>query len=157
VLKLLERYTLREKAIVAVALLVVIVLGIHAFVIEPYQERVSAVREEIAQQRSDFAWMRSAVAGMPTGGTGSVTTQISGTLANFINQAVRRQGLSGQLSQISPIGTDEIRMRYSAVEFNRLVSFIAQVNSSGLDIKDIRITAADDPGIVDSSLVLVRR
>lgn len=156
-LKLLERYTLREKAIVAVALLVVIVLGIHAFVIEPYQERVSTVREEIAQQRSDFAWMRSAVAGMPTGGTGSVTTQISGTLANFINQAVRRQGLSGQLSQISPIGTDEIRMRYSAVEFNRLVSFIAQVNSSGLDIKDIRITAADDPGIVDSSLVLVRR
>lgn len=157
VLKLLERYTLREKAIVAVALLVVIVLGIHAFVIEPYQERVSAVREEIAQQRSDFAWMRSAVTGMPTGGAGSVTTQISGTLANFINQAVRRQGLSGQLSQISPIGTDEIRMRYSAVEFNRLVSFIAQVNSSGLDIKDIRITAADDPGIVDSSLVLVRR
>jgi len=156
-LKLLERYTLREKAIVAAALLVVIVIGFHALVIEPYQERASALREEIAQQRTDLAWMRSAVAGMPTGGTGPATAQISGTLANFINQAVRRQGLSGQLSQISPIGNDEIRMRYSAVEFNRLVNFIAQVNSSGLDIKDIRITAADNPGIVDSSLVLVRR
>jgi type II secretory pathway component PulM len=156
-LKLLERYTLREKAIVGAALLVLIVLGIHAFVIEPYQERIATVREAIAQQRADLAWMRSAVAGMPTGGAAASTTQISGTLANFINQAVQRQGLSGQLSQISPIGNDEIRMRYSAVDFNRLVNFIAQVNSSGLDIKDIRISAADDPGIVDSSLVLVRR
>ena len=156
-LKLLERYTLREKAIVGVALLVLIVLGIHAFVIEPYQERIATVREAIAQQRTDLAWMRSAVAGMPTGEAAAGTTQISGTLANFINQAVQSQGLSGQLSQISPIGNDEIRMRYSAVDFNRLVNFIAQVNSSGLDIKDIRISAADDPGIVDSSLVLVRR
>lgn len=156
-LKLLERYTLREKVIVGVGLLVLIVLGIHAFVIEPYQERVATVREAIAQQRADLAWMRSAVAGLPTEGAVASTAQISGTLANFINQAVQRLGLSGQLSQISPIGNDEIRMRYSAVDFNRLVSFIAQVNSSGLDIKDIRISAADNPGIVDSSLVLVRR
>lgn len=156
-LKLLERYTLREKTIVGLGLLVLIVLGIHAFVIEPYQERVTTVREAIVQQRADLAWMRSAVAGMPTEGAVAGTAQISGTLANFINQAVQRLGLSGQLSQISPIGNDEIRMRYSAVDFNRLVNFIAQVNSSGLDIKDIRISAADNPGIVDSSLVLVRR
>jgi type II secretory pathway component PulM len=48
-------------------------------------------------------------------------------------------------------------MRYNAVDFNRLVSFIAQVNSSGLEIKNIRILPADIPGIVDSNIVLVRR
>ncbi len=156
-LSLLERYTLREKLIVGIALAVVLGLGVHAFVIEPYQERVSTVREQIAQQRADLAWMNSAVAGMPVGELGANAPQISGTLANFIDQAVRRQGLSGQLSQMSPIGSDEVRMRYSAVDFNRLVSFIAQVNANGLDIKDIRISAAENPGIVDSSLVLVRR
>jgi len=157
VLSLLERYTLREKMIVGLALVVVIVLGVHAFVVEPYQERTLALREQIAQQRSDLAWMRSAVAGMPAGEISAAAPQISGTLANFIDKAVRRQGLSGQLSQMSPIGSDEIRMRYNAVDFNRLVSFIAQLNSNGLDIKDIRISAADNPGVVDSSLVLVRR
>ena len=156
-LSLLERYTLREKMIVGVGLVVVLVLGVHALVIEPYLERVATVREQIEQQRADLAWMRSAVEGMPVGELGATDPKISGTLANFIDQAVRRQGLSGQLSQMSPIGNDEVRMRYSAVDFNRLVSFIAQVNTNGLDIKDIRITAADDPGVVDSSLVLVRR
>ncbi len=156
-LSMLERYTLREKTIVVLALVVLLVLGVHAIVIEPYQEKLSEVREAIEQQRTDLVWMRSAVAGMPSAEGSATTAQISGTLANFVNQAVRRQGLTEQLSDMSPIGSDEVRMRYSAVDFNRLVNFIAQVNSSGLDIKDIRISAADDPGIVDSSLVLVRR
>ena len=156
-LSLLERYTLREKAIVGIGLLVLIVLGIHALVIEPYQLRISELEQEIEQQRTDLNWMRTAVAGLPPAGSGSVRKQISGTLANFIDQVVRRQGLSGQLSTMSPIGNDEIRMRYSGVDFNRLVGFIAQVNSNGLEIKDIRISAADDPGVVDSSLVFVRR
>ena len=156
-LDFLAQYSLREKAIVAVALLVVIVIGTHALVIEPYQERYAALQSEIEQQQDDLAWMRSAVSSMPVAGMGTSTDEISGTLANFIDQVVRRQGLSEELSQISPIGNDEIRMRYNAVDFNRLVSFIAQVNTSGLEIKNIRILPADIPGIVDSNIVLVRR
>jgi len=155
----LAQYSLREKAIVAVGLLVLIVVGVHAFVIEPYQQRLTLLRESIEQQNSDLAWMKSTVGRLPPAGAGSAAGNqaISGTLANFIDQVVRRQGLSEQLSQISPIGNDEIRMRYVSVDFNRLVSFIAQVNTSGLEIKDIRILPADTPGIVDSNIVLVRR
>ena len=155
----LAKYSMREKAIVAAGLLVAIVLGVHAFVIEPYQQRVAFLQDSIEQQNTDLVWMKSTVSRLPAGGatTAPGTQAISGTLANFIDQVVRRQGLSEQLSQISPIGNDEIRMRYKAVDFNRLVSFIAQVNTSGLDIKDIRISPADTAGIVDSNIVLVRR
>ena len=156
-LSLLERYTLREKAIVGLGLLVLFGLGVHAFVVEPYQLRITELEQQIEQQRTDLEWMRSAVAGLPTASANQAESRISGTLANFIDQVVRRQGLAGQLSQMSPIGSDEIRMRYSAVDFNRLVGFIAQVNANGLEIKDIRISAVDDPGVVDSSIVLVRR
>ena len=58
---------------------------------------------------------------------------------------------------MSPIGADEIRMRYSAVDFNKLVGFIAEVSSSGLDVKDMRISPGDIPGVVDSNIVLERR
>jgi len=155
----LAQYSLREKAIVAVGLVVVIILGVHSFVIEPYQQRLVFLQETIEQQNADLVWMKSTVARLPAAGAvNSVSNEsISGTLANFIDQVVRRQGLSKQLSQISPIGNDEIRMRYVSVDFNRLVGFIAQVNTSGLEIKDIRILPADIPGIVDSNIVLVRR
>ena len=156
-LRFLEQYSTREKAIVVVALLVALGVGLHAFAIEPYQQRKAELGDALEQARADLEWMRSAVARLPTGGAPQVDAEISGTLANFVDQAVRRQGLSGQLSQMSPVGNDEIRIRYSAVDFNRLIDFIARVNESGLEIKDIRITAVDNPGLVDSSIVLVRR
>jgi general secretion pathway protein M len=153
----LARYSQREKLIVAAALLVMIIIGGDALVIEPYFQRESALQEEIAQQRADLEWMRSAVARIPSTAMTANTAQIKGTLVNFIDQAVRRQGLTGQLSQMSPVGTDEIRMRYNAVDFNQLVGFIALVSSSGLAVKDLRISPTEAPGIVDSSLVLERR
>lgn len=155
--ELLARYSQREKMIVAVALLVMLVIGGHALVVEPYLQRVAALQDEIEQQRADLEWMRSAAARLPNSAMTADNAEISGTLANFIDQAVRRQGLAGQLSQMSPVGEDEIRMRYSAIEFNRLIAFIALVNSSGLTVKDIRISPAETPGIVDSNLVLERR
>ena len=152
----LTRYSLREKLIVLVAMVVVVFVGVHALMIEPYLMRVAALHDEIEQQRTDLAWMKSAVARMPTGLTSPGNARISGTLANFIDQAVRRQGLSDKLSQMSPIGTDEIRMRYKAIDFNRLIEFIAEVSSSGLEVQDMRILASDTPGIVDSHIVLMR-
>ena len=155
--KFLTQYSNREKTIVALALLVVLVLGFHAFIIEPYQQRLAELEESIDQHRVDLKWMRSVVPGLPIVGAEITAGKIEGTLANFIDQAVRRQGLNNQLSQMSPVGNDEVRMRYSAVDFNRLVGFIARIHASGLDVKDIRITAANTPGIVDSSIVLVRQ
>jgi type II secretory pathway component PulM len=154
--KLWVRSSPREKLIVGVGLLVLAVIILHSLVIEPYQLRLAELRDEVEQQRADLQWMRSAVARIPATSSTPSAVQIDGTLANFIDQAVRRQGLTDQLSQMSPVGADEIRIRYAAVDFNRLIGFIAQVNESGLEIKDIRISPGDDPGIVDCSLVLVR-
>jgi type II secretory pathway component PulM len=157
VANLLAQYSSREKFIVALALLVVLALACHSIIIEPYQQRLVELQESIDQHNADLKWMRSVVPGLPVAGAEISAGNIDGTLANFIDQAVRSQGLSNQLSQMSPVGNDEIRMRYSAVDFNRLVSFVARIHASGLDVKDIRITAGDTPGIVDSSLVLVRQ
>jgi len=154
--ELWARYSPREKLIVGLGLLVLVVIILHSQVIEPYQLRVTELQDEIEQQRADLQWMKSAVARMPAASQASSKAAIDGTLANFIDQAVRRQGLTEQLSQMSPVGADEIRIRYAAVDFNRLIGFVAQVNTSGLEIKDIRISPGEDPGIVDCSLVLVR-
>ena len=155
--ELLARYSQREKVIVALALLVAIVIGLHAMVVEPYLVRVAELQDKIEQHSDDLDWMRSAVTRLPAYESASGTVAISGTLANFIDQAVRRQGLTDQLTQMSPVAADYIRMRYSSVDFNRLISFIAQVKANGLDVKDMRISPADNPGIVDSNIVLVRQ
>jgi len=155
--ELLARYSQREKVILALALLVAIVVGLHAFIVEPYLLRIVELQDEIEQQRDDLDWMRSAITRLPAGESSAAAVSIKGTLANFIDQAVRRQGLSEKLTQMSPVGADQVRMRYKSVDFNRLISFIAQVKANGLDVADMRISPGDNPGIVDSNIVLVRR
>ena len=153
----LAQYSNREKSIVTLALLVIFALACHALIIEPYQQRLTELQESIDQPHATLNWMRSVVPGLPIAGAELTAGEIEGTLANFIDQAVRQQGLSNQLSQMSPVGIAANRLRSTAVDFNRLVGFMARIHASGLDVKDIRITASDTPGIVDSSIVLVRQ
>lgn len=155
--KLLARYSPRERLIVGIAALALLGVSIHALVIEPYQLRLQSLQEELEQQRADLEWMRSAVLRLPVGGVVVASdAEIDGTLANFVDQAVRQQGLNSQLASMSPVGDDVIRMRLSAVDFNRLIGLIAGIYSNGLEVRDIRITATDTPGLVDSSIVLFR-
>ena len=154
---LLARYSPRERLIIAIAAAALLGVAIHALVIEPYQIRLQNLQDDLEQQKGDLEWMRSAVLRLPVGGVVVANdVEIDGTLANFVDQAVRQQGLNNQLSSMSPVGDDVIRMRLSAVDFNRLVGFIARIYTSGLEIRDIRITSTDTPGLVDSNIVLFR-
>lgn len=152
-----DKYSARERLVVVTALLVGLLLAGHAFIIEPYQLRVDELRSKVEQKSSDLLWMQSVVPRLSKSGLVESVEKIDGSLANYIDQRVRKLGLSGKLSQMTPVGNDEIRMRYSAVDFNRMIDFVAQMNASGLEITDIRISNIDKPGTVDSSIVVVRK
>ncbi len=152
--ELMARYSAREKFIVLMALLVMSGVGIHALIIEPYQERIASLGEEIEQSKSDLEWMASMVHRIPADGNNVNQKSFSGSLANFINQAVQQQKLNSFLAQMTPRGEDEIRVRFSAVPFDLLIRFIANMNDQGLNVKDLRINAGDNPAQVDSNLVL---
>lgn len=152
--ELLARYSARERLIVLIALLVMIILGIHAFVIEPYQKRIASLGEDIGQSKSDLQWMESMVHRIQTSTSKASQQSFSGSLANLIDQAVKQQNLNSFLAQMTPKGEEEIRVRFSAVPFDQLIRFIAKMSDQGLKVKDLRINASDNPAQVDSNLVL---
>lgn len=152
--ELLARYSARERFIVLIALLVMFILATHAFVIEPYQNRIASLGEEIEQSKSDLQWMASMVHRIPTNVSNVSQQSFSGSLANLIDQAVKQQNLNSFLAQMTPKGEEEIRVRFSAVPFDQLIRFIAKMSDQGLRVKDLRINASDNPAQVDSNLVL---
>jgi predicted RNA binding protein with dsRBD fold (UPF0201 family) len=77
-------------------------------------------------------------------------------LANLINQAVASQKLNTYLTQMTPMGESEIRIRYSAIDFNQLITFIATLKERGLIIKDLRINSTSDIATVDSTVVFIK-
>lgn len=153
----LTRFNPREKIILLCAALALLVLATHAFLIGPYLQKSETLREQVTQGRADLSWMRATIVRLPTKVIAAPESDFSGSLANLIDSEVRAQNLDDFLAQMTPVSKDEIRIRYAAIDFNRLVNFIAIAAEKGLTVKDLRLNANGDLGNVDCSLVLERR
>jgi type II secretory pathway component PulM len=149
----LSKLSIRERLILIAAVVIVAVLSIHNFAIEPYQQNFTRVTEEIDQAKSDLLWMQSEVQRLPVSIATKKNVSFNGSLAKLINQAVASQQLKTYLTQMTPIGDSEIRVRYSAINFNKLITFIATLKKRGLIIKDLRINSTSDIATVDSTVV----
>jgi type II secretory pathway component PulM len=150
----MSRYSARERLIVIFAVVIMLGLGIHSFIIEPYQQKVTSLNEDLEQSKADLKWMAAMVRQLPATGSQSQNKSFDGTLANFINQTVTQQKLNSFLAQMTPKGEDEIRVRFKAVPFQDLMVFVSKVKDQGLNVRDLRVNAGDNPAQVDSSLVL---
>jgi type II secretory pathway component PulM len=150
----LSKFSSREKTIVTFAAISLFGLLVHALIIEPYNQKQLELNEALEQGKIDLLWMQSAVVRLPQNNRITKASIFEGSLANLIDQEVRSQDLNSFLAQMTPINNDEIRVRYKNINFNRLLNFIAQVNSQGLKVKDLRINATDKAADVDCSLVL---
>jgi len=155
-LSYLSKLSMREKWIVIAAVLVVGVLSIHSLVIEPYQQNFGRVTDAIDQAKIDLLWMQSEVKRLPSSSATKKNVSFNGSLANLINQAVASQKLNTYLTQMTPMGESEIRIRYSAIDFNQLITFIATLKERGLIIKDLRINSTSDIATVDSTVVFIK-
>jgi|TARA_B110000977_G_C10670605_1_gene335545 type II secretory pathway component PulM len=144
---------MREKLIVILAVVIVGTLSIYDLVIEPYHQDLVRVTEEIDQAKSDLLWMQSEVQSLPVNTATQKKVSFNGSLANLINQAVANQKLKTYLTQMTPIGESEIRIRYSSIDFNQLIAFISTLKERGLIIKDLRINSTSDIATVDSTVV----
>ena len=151
---LLSKFSSREKTILMLAAIFLVGLLIHALIIEPFNQKQLELNEALEQGNIDLKWMQTAIAQLPRNNILIQAIKFEGSLANLIDKEVRSQNLSTFLTQMTPVSDDEIRIRYKDINFNRLLNFIAQVNSQGLSVKDLRINATDKPGDVDCSLVL---
>ena len=150
----LAKFSSREKTIVTLAAFSLLGLLVHALIIEPYNQRQLELNEALEQGNIDLLWIKSAVARLPLNSGRLQARKFEGSLANLIDNEVRSQDLNSFLAQMTPINDDEIRIRYKSINFNRLLNFIAQINSQGLRVKDLRINTSDKPSDVDCSLVL---
>lgn len=155
-LSYLSKLSIREKWIVIAAFFIVGVLSTHSFVIEPYQQNFSRVTDAIDQAEIDLLWMQSEVKRLPASSATKKNVSFNGSLANLINQAVARQKLNTYLTQMTPMGESEIRIRYSSIDFNQLITFIATLKERGLLIKDLRINSTSDITTVDSTVVFMK-
>lgn len=142
----------RERVILSLALLTVMVIFVDTFVVQGINSQSKLLDEKIEQAREDLIWMRSAVNRLPDS-TKPVNKVSSGRIVNFIDRQISKQGLKKNMLQMTPVKDHSVRLKLTDVDFNRLLNFFTAIEKS-VFIQEVRLLPGESQGIVNASLLL---
>ena len=141
--ELLSRFSPREKAILATAVIALSGILIHALLIEPFNQKKLELNEALEQANIDLKWMRTAVYQLPRGNVLAQAIEFEGSLANLIDKEVRSATVQAKTDcELLQLSNDNLHLfaKNHANGFTWLVVNIARVLSSRLRVANQRLT-----------------
>ena len=138
------------------AVALVLILG-YVLVWSPYREAVAGLREDVAAQREQLAWMHQAAAQVErlraerpeNGDTGR------GSLLSRVDRTARGQGLGEAVQRVRPDGNGRVRVWLEAAAFDRMVRWLGELERrGGVRVAELVVNRGDAPGRVGARIVL---
>ncbi|PID61087.1 MAG: hypothetical protein CSB44_08450 [Gammaproteobacteria bacterium] len=148
------RQSPRDRMIVnAVAVLALLGL-LYALVWYPLTSRIEQTRSAIATKEETLDYVREGAARLMGSIGGGEARQSDKEPYLLINDVIVAQGVELP-ERLEPAGQNGARVQFSAVEFDKLVQVIAELELYGLDVDTLNITRkTDQPGIVSARFVM---
>ncbi|MEL7311976.1 MAG: type II secretion system protein GspM [Pseudomonadota bacterium] len=147
----------REQVVLASAAVILVVLGIYLYVIEPvmisHDAKIREVDNKIELIGDADRYLASRGGSSTTGTTGGSQDSLTLIVANTANA----NGLRTAYRSSSPTGNDAIRVNFENAGFDDLVRWLGILsNAHGLNVSQARMTDRSETGRVDASFVLQR-
>ncbi len=143
-----ERRTVLLGAVAALLVLLVAVLL-------PFEGRVGAAQQRVAQKRADVAWLQSLGPQLAQLAMSPRVQNAGESLVALVDRAAREQNIAGQLGQSQPVGDGGLSVRFDQVPFDALAAWSASlVQRAGVHIVSASVESSAAPGLVSASFVL---
>ncbi|NJN46419.1 MAG: type II secretion system protein M [Candidatus Competibacteraceae bacterium] len=124
-----KNLSLRERGLIGGGGgLLAMLLG-YALLWLPFQDQITSLREAVAVQRTELAWMQQAAAQVRRLEREAVTgrspaRQQGRSLLIVVDQAAKTAGLETAIKQIEPQGNDQLRIQLEQVGFDQLIGWL---------------------------------
>lgn len=155
-----QEQSARDRRILRIGSIFLVLALIYLLLWQPLHQKRDKYRQQITEQRQLLQWMheRSAEAKALMKQPGSQRHQpIKGSLLSLVDKEARKAGLGKGLKRVEPAGTDQVRLWFDAVEFNRLVAWLGSLeNKFGTRIDSAVIDRTETVGRVNARLVIKR-
>jgi general secretion pathway protein M len=140
-------------------LLAVLLLG-YALLWQPFQRDLRQLRQSVAAQRQDLAWMQQAATlvkqlGGSTANPAAATATRSGqSLLTLVDQTAKAAGLANAVKRVEPQGSDKLRVQLDNVSFDLLVRWLIVLEQQHrIQIANVTVDRQGN-GLVNVRLVL---
>lgn len=147
----------RERLMVAVGGVVVLLALVWGLLINPVYSASAAAERRIETKRETLVFLRSAAAELAgAADLPAARPDLAGqSLVVIIDRSARQAGLGAALTNNQPIGEDGIRVRLESASFEAVARWLAAIDQgSGLSIESASFDRAPEAGRVNASLTL---
>lgn len=142
----LDERSARERLLLQVMAALGLIAVLWYAAIQPLASARETALERIARYESLQARLRQAPAGPPP----SVTSPAlpGGSLVDAARQAAVAQGLAADIQG----DAGRITVTLAAARFDAALPFLQTLESAGVELADVRLQAADQPGLINLTL-----
>lgn len=148
----------RQRRLIGLAGLVLIVALVYVWIWEPLAEAREAERERIAQQQALLNWL-GAVAPMAERlrENSRSSRDLGGrSLLGLADETARAAGLAGAVARIEPTGDDEVRVWLEGADFVSVMTWLEEFSRSRpVQVDQLQVDGSGDEGQVNVRVTLV--
>ena len=148
---------LRERTMVSIAAVVVVLALVYAVAWGPLASSVSRLQQSVEEQQALKQWMQQSAAEVNQlrGAAGAAADHRS--LLAVVDQTAKQSQLGPAVKRIEPDGQELVRVSLEQVSFDDMMTWLGSLQrSSGVSVADLSIDRQADSGRVNARITLKR-
>ncbi len=119
----------------------------------PAAQFAESARADAEQARADYVWMKEREA-FVRALRQSGSSQANGRVLTIVNQEAGRYGI--ELKRFEPRGENRLNVWLESIPFDKVVLWLSQLGKQGIQVRQISVDQAGQPGLVNVRLSLER-
>lgn len=150
----------RERMMVGIAAVVVVLAVLYAGLWEPLNHGVALLNRQVKQQRELVSWLHDTapkIHALRRATHRSAPTEQSAPLLSVIDKTSKAAGLGGMVKRIQPQGDNSVQVWIENATFNDMLDWLYRLqNRYGIEVKAAGMQSGDQAGTVHGNLRLIR-
>ena len=153
-----DRLNPRERILTGASGFIVLIVLAYLWVWEPFQARHHRLRQSVAEQRSDLAFMREAAQEIQRLSGVARLASDGRSLLTLVDQTARTAGMGAALKQMAPQGEDRLSARLDAVEFDKLLPWLGALEREHpVVLVNVSVDRTEAAGLVNARIIVQSR
>ena len=144
----------RERLVITAGAIVLLIL-LYVILLVPLQQEVTKLRVDVPRKQAQLAIMRVQAKQVMRLRAGGRRSSGSGNLLSRLEQSANARGLRQHITRMEPEGSNGARLSLDGVNFNTLVSWLADLQAqTGVRVEKANMESQPPEGSVNARLVL---
>ena len=148
---------LRERTMVSIAAVVVVLALVYAVAWGPLASSVSRLQQSVEEQQALKQWMQQSAAEVKQLRGAAGATDDHRSLLAVVDQTSKQSQLGPAVKRIEPDGQELVRVSLEQASFDDMVTWLGSLQRSfGVGVADVSIDRQADSGRVNARITLKR-